>query len=265
MWLQMKICTLASSSSGNCTLVSQGGTHILIDAGISLRRITASLKNFGISPDELQGVLITHEHSDHINGIKMLAKYHKLPIFAPLGVAESLCGIVPEARESITWFHAGTEFVLGEIAVKSFLTPHDTPESVGYRFEAEQSSLVFVTDIGCVTQTVLDAVLGADMAVIEANHDIRMLKYGSYPAYLKRRILSERGHLSNDDSGRLATRMAASGTRRIVLAHLSRENNTPRLAYDTVGSALVGQGAVVGGDIELDTAPADEMGKLYII
>jgi phosphoribosyl 1,2-cyclic phosphodiesterase len=261
----MKICTLASSSSGNCTLVSQGSTHILIDAGISLRRITASLRHFGISPDELQGVLITHEHSDHISGIKMLVKYHKMPVLAPLGVADALCGILPEARDSVTWFHAGTEFVLGEIAVRSFLTPHDTPESVGYRFDTGQSSLAFVTDIGCVTQTILDAALGTDMAVIEANHDIRMLKCGSYPAYLKRRILSEHGHLSNDDSGRLATRLAASGTRRIVLAHLSKENNTPRLAWDTVGSALKRQGAVVGGDVELETAPADDMGKLYIL
>jgi phosphoribosyl 1,2-cyclic phosphodiesterase len=261
----MKICTLASSSSGNCTLVSQGGTHILIDAGISLRRITTSLKQFGITPDELQGVLITHEHSDHINGIKMLVKYHKMPVFAPLGVAEALCALLPEARDSVTWFHAGTEFVLGEIAVRSFLTPHDTPESVGYRFETEKRSLVYATDIGCVTPTILDAALGADMAVIEANHDIRMLKCGNYPAYLKRRILSERGHLSNDDSGRLACRLIDSGTKRIVLAHLSKENNTPRLAYDTVGGALKRQGAAIGSDIELDTAPADEMGKLYII
>ncbi len=261
----MKICTLASSSSGNCTLVSQGGTHLLIDAGISLRRITASLKHFGITPDELQGVLITHEHSDHIGGIKMLVKYHNMPVFAPLGVAEALCAILPEAKDCINWFRAGTDFVLGEIAVRSFLTPHDTPESVGYRFETGQASLAYATDTGCVTQTILDAALGADMAVIEANHDIRMLKCGSYPAYLKRRILSERGHLSNDDSGRLASRLAASGTKRIVLAHLSKENNTPRLAFDTVGSALKREGAVVGGDVELDTAPADEMGKLYIL
>lgn len=261
----MKICTLASSSSGNCTLVSEGSTHILIDAGISLRRMTASLKHFDISPEELTGVLITHEHSDHISGVKMLVKYHRTPVFAPLGVAESLCGIVPEARNSITYFHAGTEFVLGEIAVRSFLTPHDTPESVGYRFDTSRSSLVFVTDIGCVTQAILDAALGTDMAVIEANHDIRMLKTGGYPAHLKRRILSERGHLSNDDCGQLATKLIESGTKRLVLAHLSKENNTPRLAWDTVGGALKRQGAVVGGDVELDTAPADDMGKLYIL
>ncbi len=261
----MKICTLASSSSGNCTLVSQGDTHLLIDAGISLRRITASLKQFGLTPDDLQGVLITHEHSDHISGIKMLVNHYKTPVFAPYGVGEALCGILTEARDCITWFRAGTEFVLGEVAVKSFLTPHDTPESVGYRFDTEQTSLVYATDIGCVTKTIVDAALGARMAVIEANHDIQMLKCGKYPAFLKRRILSERGHLSNDDSGKLAALLAASGTKRIVLGHLSKDNNTPRLAHDTVEEALKRQGAVVGGDVELGTAPADCMGSVYII
>lgn len=261
----MKICTLASSSSGNCTLISQGDTHILVDAGISMRRITASLSQLGISPGDLQGILVTHEHSDHIGGVKMLVKHHGVNVFAPQGVAQALCGIIPEARENITYFSAGTEFMLGEIAVSSFLTPHDTPESVGYKFEAGRRRLVFTTDIGCITQTILDAAQGADMAVIEANHDVRMLKTGMYPAYLKRRVLSERGHLSNDASGHLAARLAVSGTKRIVLAHLSKENNTPRLAWDTVSAALQKQGVAVGQDVELDTAPADTMGKLYIL
>jgi phosphoribosyl 1,2-cyclic phosphodiesterase len=263
--MAMKICTLASSSSGNSTLVSHGDTHLLIDAGISLRRITASLRSLGLTPDDLTGVLITHEHTDHIGGVKMLVKYHRTQVFASGGVIDGLCAAIPEARTGISCFEAGTEFVLGEITVRSFLTPHDTPESVGYRFYDGKKTLVFVTDIGSITRTVLDATLGADMAVIEANHDIVMLKNGPYPPYLKRRILSEHGHLSNDDSGRLATRLAETGTRRIVLAHLSKENNTPRLAFETVGGALRKRGAVVGGDVELDTAPADSMGRIYIL
>ena len=261
----MKICTLASSSSGNCALVSHGDTHLLVDDGISLRRMTAGLKRFGLSPGDLTGVLITHEHSDHISGLKMLVKYLDTPIIAPLGVAEGLCSAVPEAAPRITCFRAGTEFVLGELSVTSFPTMHDTPESVGYRFDDGRSSLVFVTDIGCVTPPVLNAVLGADLAVIEANHDVVMLKKGMYPPYLKRRILSDRGHLSNDDSGALACRLAGSGTKQIILAHLSKENNTPRLALETVGGALVRQGACLGGDVTLDASPADDLGKLYIL
>jgi phosphoribosyl 1,2-cyclic phosphodiesterase len=142
---------------------------------------------------------------------------------------------------------------------------HDTPESVGYRFDDGRSVMAFVTDIGSVTPTVLDAVTGANLAVIEANHDVFMLKNGGYPAYLKRRILSDRGHLSNDDSARLAAALVESGTRQIVLAHLSRENNTPRLAHDTVSTMLGRKGAVIGRDVCLDTAPPDELGSIYII
>lgn len=261
----MKICTLASSSSGNCTLVSQGGTHILIDAGISLRRITASLQQLGIEMKDLAGVLVTHEHSDHINGIKMLVKYHDVSIMAPRGVARELCRAVPGAERCVTHFEAGSDFVVGEISVKSFLTMHDTPESVGYRFDDGRSSLVFVTDIGSITPTVLDAASGASMAVVEANHDIVMLKKGSYPAYLKRRILSDRGHLSNDDSGRFVSALVKSGTCRIVLAHLSRENNTPRLAHETVSLALRGCGVNTEKDISLETAPPDNPGQIYIL
>jgi phosphoribosyl 1,2-cyclic phosphodiesterase len=245
--------------------VSHGDTHLLIDDGISLRRVTAGLKRLGLSPGDLTGVLITHEHSDHISGLKILIKYLDTPIYAPYRVAEGLCSIIPEAAARISCFPAGTEFVLGELSVTSFLTLHDTPESVGYRFNDGRSSLVFVTDIGCVTPAVLSATLGADMAVIEANHDIVMLKKGIYPPHLKRRILSDRGHLSNDDSGSLACRLAGSGTKHIVLAHLSKENNTPPLALETVGGALLRQGASLGGDVTLDASPADDMGKLYIL
>lgn len=261
----IKLCTLASSSSGNCALISHGKTHLLVDAGISLKRITTGLKEHGLSVDDLTGVLITHEHSDHISGVKMLVKYHKTPLFAPHRVAAGLGSCVPEAQQTITCFEAGGEFVLGEIAVGSFTTPHDTPESVGYRFFAGNASLVFVTDFGVVTKEILDAAIGADMAVLESNHDVTMLKNGPYPAHLKRRVLSDRGHLSNNDCSKLASRLMREGTRRILLAHLSKENNTPALAYETVRRALVSKGGTVGGDVFLETAPADTMSATYNI
>ena len=261
----IKICTLASSSSGNCTLVSQGGTHVLIDAGISLRRITASLARFELTPKDLAGVVVTHEHSDHVKGIKMLVKYHNTPILAPDGVAGALHELLPEARQCISGFYAGAELSIGELYVRSFATMHDTPESVGYRFEDGRTSFVLATDIGCVSQPVLEAAQGADMAVIEANHDVEMLKNGKYPYFLKRRVLSDRGHLSNDDSGQFAVRLARSGTSKILLAHLSRDNNTPGKAFDTVGGALSGAGAAVGKDVLLKTAPPDDMSDVYIL
>ena len=259
----MQICTLASSSSGNCCLVSNGDTHVLIDAGISMRRITKSLADLGLCPRDLAGILVTHEHSDHISGIKMMVKYHSVPIMVSKGVGSELCKIVPETQQHLKVFEVGKCFQLGSIEVNSFYTPHDTPESVGYRLCGDNKTISFATDIGCVTREIFDMVSGSDVAVIEANHDVQMLKNGAYPVFLKRRILSDHGHLSNDDSGTLAVRIAEAGTRKIILAHLSRENNTPRIAYDTVSCAFKEAGAVVGGDVELSVAPASEMGNTY--
>ncbi len=195
----------------------------------------------------------------------MLVKYHNTQIMAPEGVACALGDAIPEALPNISCFKAGTSFSIGGLSAQSFLTPHDTPESVGYRFEDGRTTFVIVTDIGRLTETILEASLGADMAVIEANHDIGMLKNGAYPAFLKRRILSDRGHLSNDDCGLFASELLRSGTRKIVLAHLSRENNTPRLAWETVKGALGRIGASVGKDILLETAPADDISDMYIL
>ena len=261
----IKICTLASSSSGNCTLVSQGNTHVLIDAGISLRRIKTALTRFELTPQDLAGVVVTHEHSDHVKGIKMLVKYHNTPILAPEGVASALGDMLPETQHCISGFCAGTELSIGALYIKSFLTMHDTPESVGYRFEDGRSSFVLATDTGCITPAVMQAAQGADMAVIEANHDVVMLKNGAYPYFLKRRILSDRGHLSNEDSGQFAVDLAQSGTRKILLAHLSRDNNTPGRAFNAVGAALDRAGAAVGDDVLLETAPADDMSDVYIL
>jgi phosphoribosyl 1,2-cyclic phosphodiesterase len=157
------------------------------------------------------------------------------------------------------------QFPLGGIAVSSFKTPHDAIESVGYRLEAGNKRLAYITDLGSVTDGVLDASLGADIAVIEANHDEAMLKSGPYPYHLKRRILSARGHLSNPDSAGFAARLIASGARYILLAHLSRENNTPRTARETVERVLREEGITVGKDAELDVAPPYELSRKYVL
>ena len=239
----MTVNTLASSSSGNCTIVSQGNTHLLIDAGISLRRIRDGLRRVGLSPDDLAGVLVTHEHSDHIGGIRMLVKYHRTLLFSSYGAGDGICRAAPEAGPYVNCFEVGASFELGDITVRSFCTPHDAADSVGYRLLAGGKALCYATDLGCVTDEVMDAALGADIAVIEANHDCEMLMLGPYPAHLKRRILSNFGHLSNTDSGSFAARLALSGTRCLQLAHLSRENNTPVLARRAVATRLRASGS----------------------
>lgn len=260
----MKICTIASSSSGNCTLVTDGSVNILIDAGVSMRRIVAGLRRASIAPENLTAVLVTHEHSDHINGLPMLLKYYETPVFTTRGTAAGIRAVCPAADRYITEFSAGDIFELGSLSVRSFPTPHDTPESVGFRLTDEKGkTFVLATDTGHLTDVMLEAASGADAAVIEANHDIDMLKYGGYPAFLKRRILSDRGHMSNKVCGCFAQNLVRSGTRTLILAHLSRENNTPELARAAVEGALREIGAVPGEDLTLAVAPRCEMSGIF--
>lgn len=235
----MKLSVFASGSSGNCLLLSGSGTHILIDAGISMRRIQQSLAQSDLSMREIGGVLITHEHSDHISGLKMLIKHYALPVYAPRTVANRLRGCLPEAEEVLRVIPVNEPFEIGALTVTAFHTPHDTDESVGYRVEG-QGVFALATDMGHVTEEVFSALSGADTVLIESNHDEEMLRYGPYPVYLKRRILSDRGHLSNACCAQLARKLALGGTRQIVLGHLSRENNSPALALSAARESTAG-------------------------
>ena len=176
-----------------------------------------------------------------------------------------LRGMNEAAADYITDLTVGEELVCGEISVRSFKTPHDAAESVGYTFTAGKSALVLATDTGCVTEEMLGSARGSDTAVIEANHDVVMLKNGPYPMHLKKRVLSGCGHLSNEDCGEFAVKLWQSGTKRIILAHLSRENNTPATALRAVGEALMKAGAIPGRDVELCAAPPFEMIGPYTV
>lgn len=248
----MRLVVFASGSSGNCALVRGEDTALLIDAGISLRRIREALRLEGLTMEDLSGVLITHEHTDHIAALKMMAKYCALPVFAPGSAAWHIAGQIPDLEDRLRRIDPHERFSLGTLDIVAFPTPHDTDASVGYRITEGERSLGFCTDTGHISDEMLDNLTGCSAALIEANHDLTMLRTGGYPVYLKRRILSERGHLSNDDSARLACALAGSGTRSLVLGHLSRENNTPRLARETVRSALDESGYT---DVELQVAP----------
>lgn len=250
----MQIFTLASGSTGNCTLLSDNDTLVLIDLGISTKRLREAMLSLNLSPEALSGILITHEHNDHVAGLATFVKKYEVPIFAPRTVANHLRWSIAGAYDYITDLNPGGEMELGGLRVRPFRTPHDTPESAGYRITGSHS-LGYCTDLGHVTSEVLEGMLGVDCAIIESNHDLNMLLDGPYPAYLKRRILSDSGHLSNADSGELAVRLAESGTADFVLAHLSRENNTAKCALDTVGEALEKRSFIHGRNIELSVAP----------
>lgn len=232
----MRIVTFASGSTGNCSLISDGGVNILIDAGISARRITECLAMQGLSPQDICGVLITHEHSDHISGLPVFTKKYGVRVCAP----EKLCAILkrlPKLNAEFDYIPVGEKMSIGSISLTAFPTPHDSQLSFGYRFEGS-AVLGFATDTGHVSEDMIKGLCGADIAVIEANHDLDMLRDGIYPYYLKRRVMSKTGHLSNADCAELAKTLSESGTKQIILGHLSRENNTPELAYDTVSAVI---------------------------
>jgi phosphoribosyl 1,2-cyclic phosphodiesterase len=256
------VVTLASSSSGNCALVSGGGQNILIDAGISYRRIVSSLNALGVGPRDISAVLITHTHSDHIGGLPTLTKYISPRIFCGRGTDVTLERSIRPGGE-ITRLDCGADLYIGELKITPFKTSHDSPGSVGYSITSERGRFVYCTDLGIVTPEVEAAALGADAAVIESNHDLRMLQTGPYPQFLKRRIASDVGHLSNDTSAAFAGRLADSGTRRLVLAHLSKENNTPEAAYSACTDSLRKRGAE--RDVTVRVAPHDCIGEALIL
>lgn len=233
----MKVCVFASGSGGNCLLLRGRKTNILIDAGISMRRTVSALAQAGLTMRDIGGVLITHEHSDHISGLQMLVKHHAVDIYAPRTLANRLRGLIPQAEDYIKVIPIEMPFMIGGLEICAYRTPHDVDESVCYRVR-EDGCFSLATDMGCVTESVRRCLDGADTVLIESNHDEEMLRYGPYPVFLKRRILSDRGHLSNENCAKLAAELALNGTKRIILGHLSRENNTPELAVRASSAVL---------------------------
>ena len=236
--LLTKICTLASGSSGNAALISSNHTHLLIDAGISVRRINAALKAFELSISDLDALLITHSHSDHVSALATLCKHYTLPVYTSDGTAFALrnrfCGIGPLLHT----FSAGEHFDIGDFEIRSFSTAHDAGDSVCYRLDSEDGGAGILTDTGYVTEHAAQTLQGVSFLLLEANHDSETLQNGPYPAYLKQRILGHGGHLSNNDAAAFAVCAAQSGAKDVLLAHLSQENNTPEMAFQAVRHAL---------------------------
>ena len=249
------IHTFASGSFGNAALVSRGATHILLDAGISARRITAALSELGLSPQDLSAVCITHSHSDHISGLATIAKRWDVPILATAPCGRQLSYRIAGLEAKLRPIGPGGGFPIGEITVTAFPTSHDAPGSCGFRFDEAG----ILTDSGYVTEEAEETLSGAALLLLEANHDVELLQNGPYPYYLKERILGGQGHLSNEAAAAFAVEMARRGTEEIVLAHLSAENNTAERALSAVGRAL----AEAGFDLPLEAAPRNGLSRRY--
>lgn len=255
------VYTLASGSSGNAALLSCGKTHLLLDAGISCRRISANLHNISVGVESLSAIFITHTHSDHISGLQTLLKKTTCPICATPRTCRELSYRYAGIESRLQPLEYGSCQSFGAFFVTPVLTSHDAPGCCGYRFDCADGSIGLCTDTGYVTEEMADLFPGTDLVLLEANHDVEMLRSGPYPYYLKERILGPQGHLNNTDSARFAVALAQKGTQQIVLSHLSRENNSPTIAEYTVASAL----SAAGVSPCVTVAPRDTMSDPYHI
>ncbi|MBI3694962.1 MAG: MBL fold metallo-hydrolase [Acidobacteria bacterium] len=239
--MSVKICVLGSGSGGNCTLVATERTRLLVDAGFSFREIQQRLRKIGEDPGRVDAVLITHEHSDHVAGLPTLARKLKKPIFVtPLTESRLDWG---EAEPVIEKFHAGQRWSIGDIQIDSFTIPHDAVDPVAFCFRAEGMKLGVVTDLGYVPESVKQQVRGCQLLVLESNHDLDMLKVGPYPWFVKQRVMSRVGHLSNHAVSEFLGADYDRSSQVLVLAHLSEQNNHPEIARLTASQALRAAGA----------------------
>lgn len=264
--MKLAIQPLFSGSSGNCILVQSARTRLLVDAGMSAAAISKALKLHGLAPGDIDGILLTHEHTDHVAGVNQLCKRYNLALYANANTyqgMEAKTKDVPLGQARV--FTTGEDFYVGDIAVHAFPIPHDAAEPVGYALYAAGVKACVATDMGHLPKRILHELEGACAVVLESNHDVELLHSGKYPMFLKRRILSNKGHLSNDAAGQAAVALAENGTRQIILGHLSAENNREPLARGTVCDQLAGRGAVVGQDVCVHVAHRAEGSTRVVI
>jgi phosphoribosyl 1,2-cyclic phosphodiesterase len=259
----MKFCSLYSGSSGNCLFVSDGRTKILVDSGLSGKRIIEALVAIGENPSELSAVLVSHEHSDHIRGAGILSRKFDIPIYANENTWNSMeQEIGPVNIKNKMCFENCNELEIGNIFVKAFPIHHDASDPVVFNFFLDNKKITTATDNVHMTNKLLSYLMGSDLLLIESNHDVEMLKVGPYPWQLKKRIMGERGHLSNEMAGKVVAYLAKNGTKKFLLGHLSRENNFPELAYQTVCNVLNENDICAGKDIMLTVALRDRVGAV---
>ena len=251
----MDILSLRSGSRGNASLVSGGNTKLLVDCGVSGKSVTSALADVDVYPEDISAIAVTHEHIDHIAGIGVMMRRYHIPVWANAATwtaMESQVGKIDKSLVNI--FDNDSSFEIGEIGVKPFSIPHDAADPVGYSFMCGDEKVAVATDIGELKKDLFEAIRGSKTVLLESNHDVNMLEIGKYPPQLKRRIRGKLGHLSNDDAGRAAEFLVRLGTERILLGHLSEENNYPELARQTVICVLTDAGIKCGRDVLLGVA-----------
>lgn len=245
----MKLCSISSGSEGNCIFIGGKEGKILVDAGISGKRIEEGLAGIGVSPGELDGIFITHEHLDHVKGVGVMARRYKLPLYGTVETIHAMLhtkNVGKISEEQIHLIKPDEKVNVKDIRINPFSVSHDAGNPVSYTFQSGEQKIGLATDLGCYDEYTIHNLKDSDILFLEANHDINMLQVGSYPYLLKQRILGERGHLSNGHSARLLCQLLNDRLKHVILAHLSKDNNYPDLAYETVKCELAEHGVECG-------------------
>ncbi len=265
----LKFISFGSSSSGNCYYLATEKAQILVDAGVSIRSLKHSFREKGLQLTDIDAIFITHDHADHIKAVGHLAHDCKRPIYTTeevhLGINRNYCVTTKLTPENIRVIHKGQTTEIGDMRITAFAVPHDSSDCVGYRIETDEEVFLVITDVGHTTDIIQAEVSTANYIVLEANHDVSMLMDGPYPAYLKGRIRSGRGHLSNADSAKLIAEHASPALKHVWLCHLSEENNHPELAKKTYETVLREYGLIVGVDFQVDVLKRKQVSEMVVL
>lgn len=265
----MRLCAIASGSSGNCIYAGTDATHILVDTGISGKKTEEGLHKLGLKAAELDGIMITHEHADHIAGLGVICRKFGIPVYATGKTIQAILNTGSVGTIDASLFHEiepDKAFMIKEMKINPMRTSHDAAEPVAYRLSYGKEKIGIATDLGTYNDYTVECLKGMDVLFLEANHDIKMLEVGPYPYYLKQRILGERGHLSNESSGRLLSTLLHDGLKEVVLGHLSKENNLPELAYETVRVEVeLSDNGYHANDFPISVAKRSECSKIITI
>lgn len=267
----MRLMSIASGSSGNCIYVGDDNTHLLIDTGISRKRVEEGLNTIGLTLSDMSGILVTHEHSDHISGLGVILRKYHIPVYGTNETIEESAKTKYLDKVDFALMNGvntDEDFTIGTLKIHPFSISHDAANPCGYRISDidERKAVAVATDMGCYNEYIVDKLKNLDAILLEANHDIKMLQVGSYPYYLKQRILGNHGHLCNEMSGRLLDEILSDRLKKIYLGHLSKENNYPDLAYESVRAEInLSDSPFKADDFDIEVAKRDRVMECFDI
>lgn len=261
----LKFCSLYSGSSGNCLFVSSNNTKVLIDCGTSCKKICDALASVDSSIEEIDAILVTHEHSDHVQSLGMVSKKYNIPVYANKETWDAMSKQREKvSEENILYFENDKDFLINDLTIHPFSTPHDAANPCGFNIHNGKKKLSIATDLGHMDDNIFSKLQGSSFILLESNYDPEILKVSKYPFHLKQRIAGPHGHLSNETAGKTISALMKKDLKEVMLGHLSKENNFPELAYQTVAEQLMANNADIN-NIKLSVASRNEPGKMIIV